>query len=175
MTEWQTQLEANYPLIVLLVGAFAAGVWIIHSIFKRRGDKPKARLIVEDAPTLCACGAIATHAKPYLEWSRTGIGARIRQLYGAPPRFERKVNNMREPKVCEAHSRAADTALDAKLSEVRNRYAEMNQKTIVELIQFENEGLDAKIAESFTKAQQRAKSNVTRLVQKNGTDTTEMS
>lgn len=167
---WQEELNQTWVAILTAVACIAALVWIVRSIAKGRSTGVKARLIVEDAPPTCVCGALATHPAPYLEWARTGVGAWLRKLHGAPPRYDRKVNNMHAHIYCEMHARIADTALDQFVFDVRKQYSDLNHKIASDAAKFENEGLAVKIADTLTPTQKRQKSNVTRLVRNGTTD-----
>jgi hypothetical protein len=117
-------------------------------------DAERERIAIEAAPK-CCCGEVATDPAPVLNRGR-GAWDWLRNLYGAPPRYTRKVDHDRPPVLCSAHAHVADAMLDAFIFGIRNEYSALNATIAARAAGFEQEHLLRQITESLTDKQKRS-------------------
>lgn len=139
-------------------------------------DFSRQQETINDWPR-CVCGDIATHSVPKLVRSRTGW---LRSFFAAPPSYKRKVMKATERDechVCETHAHVADAMTDKFIyHEIRDQYAQTNEKIAVRAAAFEKEGLIDAIRESLTDKQKKNArkvsplTNVRQLTRSTGTD-----
>lgn len=147
--------------IVIGIGAVGALFMAVKQLIDNLRKEPTDVLVLTEGeePSLCPCGATATHPMPTLARSREdGLASKDRDMYAGAPRYQRQVAADGTKKLCRVHAHLADAKMDEFIYVgIRAIQADCNSKIAKEAAVFEKETLPKFIEDSLTDREKKEK------------------
>jgi hypothetical protein len=147
--------------ILISIGAIGALFMALKQVSGNLRKEPTDILVLTEGeePSMCPCGAPATHPVPTLARSREdGLVSKDRDMYAGAPRYQRQVVAEGPKKLCRVHAHLADAKMDEFIYvSIRAIQADCNSKIAREAAVFEKETLPQAIEDSLTEREKKEK------------------
>lgn len=125
-------------------------------VLKSEKQKEVQEALLVEEPLRCFCGDLATEKTPILKRTRNTKFDSSREVYAAPPKFERDVEHNSKFTLCTAHAHLADAKIDEFIyTKVRAILAQANAEIALQAAQFEKEALMESLTNSLTLADKK--------------------